>query len=285
MAVVGGILVVVVQPAVGGEVLDGAVLEGDVSVGLHADEAAHGALVGGDLGVINGEVLEGQISGGDADEARAHLGGIGALFGGVLGELQVGDGVAVTLKGDAVEGVAVHGGPGVAGHVDVGQENDGLVVEILAVLNGGLVEGHEILGGLDDDVELGIVLLLAGGGGLLGGGGVLGGVVADGGGGLLTCGGGGLLGGGSGGGAVLAGGYGGVVAAGIAGGEHGQAENQTEEQSGQFFHTIWVPFCVFLPSTIVLYFPRFVKGEGDDLQGKIARALCTKFAIQICLFW
>ena len=130
------ILVAVIYPAISGEVLDGAVLKGDVAIcGLNTDEAADSALVSDDGGGVNGEVLESHIHGSHAHKARAHLGGGSALLGIVIDELQVGDGVAVTLEGHAEEAVAVQGDPLVAGHVDVGQENDGQLIRNYAIEN------------------------------------------------------------------------------------------------------------------------------------------------------
>ena len=99
-------------------------------------------------GAVEDEVTQGHAAG-VAEEACAGVGG--------GGEDEVGDDVAFAVKGPCeggLGGVCADGGEetAVVGHVDVGDEVDGLPAEVPPVLVDLLHEGDHLLRGLDNEV-------------------------------------------------------------------------------------------------------------------------------------
>ena len=148
--------VVIVAPAVHGEIPDRHVLKGAGAAKASADQAADVPLTRHNLGVLKRDILEGNFCGGgnrtDKSGADIRLADV-AVQSVVDGHIP--DGVSLSVKGDVGDSRAVQRSPLQTGKVDIVEQDDGLVVKVdIPVAVDGTVERHQILGGADPDIVL-----------------------------------------------------------------------------------------------------------------------------------
>ena len=157
MTTVCGILIGVIQPTVELNVGNVAVFKGHPCVAVHVtDKYADVTLPSLDLDTVKVEVLEFQIVLCILDKAKAVRIEVRSILQGLVGACNghVLDGMAVTLKGHAIQKCAVNRDPIVACKVDIRGEVNGYLKVIGAFLDNGVCPCDQLLCGADVDCAL-----------------------------------------------------------------------------------------------------------------------------------